>query len=852
MKSKSPYHPDAPWPTMRGDLRNSGRAHSLKWEGGAHQGSGVRRFKTGNGIFSTPVIDTRGNIHVGSADHNFYVFNPHEGKEEWRFKAEEIIDSAACIGKDGSVYFAAGDANIHALDDEGAKRWGFDVLNNRSPGLFSLSTNYWWEANVVLGPDGALYAGNDDFFMYCIEPDGALRWAFRTGLLIWAAAAFGEDGTVYIPSFDMNIYALEPKSGRLIWKTDLGNPLVSSPAIGNDGTIYQGCMDGKLYALNGATGEVKWSVKTGGHIYASAAVAEDGMVYITSTDGSLYAVDAATGEVRWTYFTGDVIRSSPSLGPDPEGKESYLIYFGGGAGLVYAIDPHGAKRWSYNTLVDSAGTEYPNINASPALDRDGLTVATASGDVIWVPYDYYLGEGARGIVCDDRDDFAAEGACWHYVTPGGLIDKNPLDPLEPEGKPRLIQPSQVISLRLILRENAGTVPAQLDPESIRIDSTPSFYHRVEVQSDECTINIIPEEILTPGRDYALRVTALYETEGGSTGKVAGAMPVRTEDKGEGYPLFERQNPAFRITHMAIPQPAIVPSLDQIGIASLSIPFSVVHTDPVERTFVAWGVQRFGETESGDRVGVPQQRSLLYAFSGAMRDDSFIMEARNCFFDITAFPVPLDLFRLSGQLNPDGTVSKGASLLAEFKLPGWGQALKNIMNGSWRGLITAGRWLVAQMKEAGWKQFKEAADATLPFMVNMLRRRIWRHWGLFNHEGKFTGVGTFRMEALSVEKVPPEDVEVLEFIYRPALRRVVAEVDVNRAGNRRESVMGILLVDTRTGRAVPINYNVATSRKTYKDGKEHVELSVPLSVRMRPGRIIAYLMADLCPLRRLDI
>ena len=341
--AESPYAPGAFWPVMRGDPGNSGRARFHK----AKSGTGLKpvHFRTGNGVFSTPVIDAHGRIYVGSADHNFYAFDPYQGKELWRFETKEIIDSAACIGKDGATYFGSGDAKIHALTPEGKELWQFDVFNNRPRNLYTLSTNYWWEGNVVMGPDGALYAGNDDFFVYSITPEGKLRWAFRTDFLIWAAVAFGKDGTVYVSSFDMNIYALD-SAGHLKWKTDLGNALTGSPAIGDDGTIYQGTLGGKLLALDGSRGKIKWSLQTGGHIYASAAVAGDGAVYITSTDGYLYAVEPARGSVKWAYYTGDAIRSSPSLGPDPENKCEYLVYFGGGDGVVYAIDPSGRRRWS--------------------------------------------------------------------------------------------------------------------------------------------------------------------------------------------------------------------------------------------------------------------------------------------------------------------------------------------------------------------------------------------------------------------------------------------------------------------------------------------------------------------------
>ena len=105
--------------------------------------------------------------------------------------------------------------------------------------------------------------------------------------------------------------------------------------------------------------------------------------------------------------------------------------------------------------------------------------------------------------------------------------------------------------------------------------------------------------------------------------------------------------------MAIPQPTIVPSLDQIGLASLNIPFALIESDPEEKTFSAFAVQKFGE------VGVPQKRISRYAFTGKVVDDYFLMDCKNCEFEITAFSIPLDLFRISGFLRPGGTGVDGA-------------------------------------------------------------------------------------------------------------------------------------------------------------------------------------------------
>ena len=855
MSEKSPYNPDCPWPSMRGDTRNTGCARDLDWTPEKSGSEKVTHFRTGNGVFSTPVIGRGDKVYVGSADRVFYAIDPVECRELWRRETNEIIDSAACLDKYGNVYFGAGDSNIHALDEEGAGLWRFDALKNRPEGLFSASTNYWWEANIVMGPDGALYAANDDFFVYCFETDGGMRWAFRTGLHIWAAPGFGADGTVYVPGFDMKIYALDPKTGKLKWKKDLGNALVSTPAIGEDGVIYQGSFDGKLYALNPSNGDVKWSVPTGGHIYASAALAPDGMLYVGSTDGLLYAIDSRNGSVKWTFFAGDAIRSSASIGPDPEKKAPYLVYFGGGDGSVYALDPDGKRRWSYDTLVDAPTREYSNINASAAMGKTGMAIASAGGDVIWIPYDYYLRDGAGGITTLPDDGFEKDGGAFYNVTAGGLIERTPVGRYEDEDDRRVLHPSQIVSLRLISRKDSETLPVKIERPTLSVKCDPPFLFKTTLQADGRTVHIIPEEIIKPGRNYKIELNASYKTNGASLSDARGVFAFETaKSKGRNI-MLEDESPYYRITHMSIQQPAIVPSLDQIGIASLNIPFSVVRRDPENRSFVALGVQIFGLTETGEAVGVPQYRKLFYVFAGQTRDDFFMMDARNCMFEMTGFPIPLDRLRFAGQLNNDGTVAEGASLLAEYKTPELSKTLPRLLGGSYKTVFAAAKWVGGKVKEAGLKQFGEIMSVELPTAYSMLKNRYWRKWGLFNEEGEFTGVGTFRMGKIAKEKnAKRSSAWVSRFEYNSRRRRVEAEVVTRAASedNFREKVIGIVLIDTRTGMPVPMDYNTAIRNKDVGDGTIKAFLDLPPSAKVKPGHFLAVLTSDLYVLEELEI
>jgi len=77
-----------------------------------------------------------------------------------------------------------------------------------------------------------------------------------------------------------------PQISNDIWTYATGNSIRSSPAIGDNGTIYIGSYDKNLYALN-ADGTLKWRHTTGNQIVGSAALGAEETVYIGRNDNNL-------------------------------------------------------------------------------------------------------------------------------------------------------------------------------------------------------------------------------------------------------------------------------------------------------------------------------------------------------------------------------------------------------------------------------------------------------------------------------------------------------------------------------------------------------------------------------------
>ena len=134
-------------------------------------------------------------------------------------------------------------------------------------------------ASPVIGFDGTVYVGDTSGYFYAVNgTTGELFWQRNTGNVAGSAALVG--AAVYVGTSGGNnkVWALDSRTGRVIWSHDAGGEVVSSPTISNN-LLYYGDVSGEnmITALNLNTGERVWNFTTGFHVYSAAAVSADGL-----------------------------------------------------------------------------------------------------------------------------------------------------------------------------------------------------------------------------------------------------------------------------------------------------------------------------------------------------------------------------------------------------------------------------------------------------------------------------------------------------------------------------------------------------------------------------------------------
>ncbi len=668
---------------MRHDSRNTGASTIVARYGGQRPWA----LRTGRGIFSTPIIGADGTVYVGSADTYFYAIAP-DGRLRWRLKTGGIIDAAAALSPydarlgSAPLTFGSGDALLYHLTTPRSGRprilWRFRPTK---PPVGGQQVS-WWEGNVAVGPSGDLYVGNTGGTAYALSPAGRLRWTFTAGQSIWTTPAFTADGSSYWGSLDFHIYRLDGH-GRPLWKTFTPGYVVSSPAIGSDGTVYVGSFDSKLYALDPASGLPHWSFQTSDHVYASPALAHDATgrttaIYIASTDGSVYAL-SPSGRLLWRYDTGDPVRSSPVLGRAPADEHRNILYVGSSNGKLYALNADtGRRRWSFDTTPrDPALHDRNDLNASPALGRTGVVIAGEHGYVEYVPYDYCLHRRDPRCSTDPRQELGDRLDRVLPVTAGGTT----LATTHLAG----VSPATVLNLRLIVRRGGRTLnAAMLDPGHL-ITASPRFSYTVQESGDGHYLYVVPQHLLRPGTTYRLRIRGAYTDNGAHMGNFDAHGPraggfdqtltVRTAESGGPLPLVVGRDrvSAFTISRLAVPMPAFLPSVNQIGFDSYDW-----ITSTIARTgshVLLWVTGAYRDARGVERVD--PHSAFSFPLAGTYRGHALMVSSPSVPLQFSFGTVPLRRFDLRGQLGSGLSFRPGAALYAETvcaSVPNYGAEL----------------------------------------------------------------------------------------------------------------------------------------------------------------------------------
>ncbi len=236
-----------------------------------------------------------GMLFAQSDGHSLYAFLPSgaaPSKRLWQFPGNGApLTSPVVAG--GFVVFGSGDHNVYALDAKtGAVKW------TGTTGYVFTATPAISDGVVVIGDQG----GNIDGF------------DLNTGKSLWSDSAGNVDvaaviarGTAYVVTEDHSVYALNVTNGRQLWQYDMEDYAVFSPILAGQLVIVAN-RAGQLVALDAKTGKLVWQTDLNGTPFSQPEFwAAENAVVLKINDHAIGAFNAATGKALWLYNTPLVV-----------------------------------------------------------------------------------------------------------------------------------------------------------------------------------------------------------------------------------------------------------------------------------------------------------------------------------------------------------------------------------------------------------------------------------------------------------------------------------------------------------------------------------------------------------------
>jgi outer membrane protein assembly factor BamB len=204
-------------------------------------------------------------------------------------------------------------------------------------------------------------------------------------------------GVAYFQDLDSGVYAVNMKSGKVLWHTQYHSENEGPNGVNVVGGKVYGATATNAFALSAATGEQLWSkklIRNKGEGIDMAPAVNDGTVYVSTVPGNakgfytgngqaiLWAMDAATGKMKWKWH---------EVPPNLWGNKK--VNSGGGQWQPPTFDAQGHLYLEVANPAPFVGDKsyagkkvYPNGSSYPskALYTDTVDeLDPATGKLIW-------------------------------------------------------------------------------------------------------------------------------------------------------------------------------------------------------------------------------------------------------------------------------------------------------------------------------------------------------------------------------------------------------------------------------------------------------------------------------------
>jgi len=190
-----------------------------------------------------------------------------------------------------------------------------------------------------------------------------------------------EADALYVAEAGGDVFALDPISGKELWRSKTKARVISGPSVIGD-LVLVGTLDAEVIALKRADGSPRWRASASSEVLAAPG-GEGDVIVARSIDGRAYGLSALDGRRLWSFD-----RTEPNLtlrglsAPLVDGNRVLLGMDNGRLVAVRLAD--GQPLWEQPISAPSGRTELErltDIDAALLPSADGVLIASYGGDV---------------------------------------------------------------------------------------------------------------------------------------------------------------------------------------------------------------------------------------------------------------------------------------------------------------------------------------------------------------------------------------------------------------------------------------------------------------------------------------
>ena len=290
--------------------------------------------------------------------------------------------------------------NARHLPPHGALSAAPQLVWSANIGSASSRRNRISAAPVVA--EGRIYTLDSHMGLHATGMNGAALWGAdltpvgdRKSEVSGGGLAYG-GGRLFVATGYGELIAVDPKSGGVLWRQQLGASVSGAPAVEGD-MVYVVGRDSAGWAVDAKDGKVRWqiagTVGNVGMVGSAAPTVTDRLVLLPNISGELRAVLKTGGVEAWkAAIVGNRLGRAYAIVTDVTGDavvSGDVIYAGNAAGKTYALSQSGETLWTADE--GALGPVLP-VGGSVFLVNDQAELVrldAATGQPVWkaeMPY----------------------------------------------------------------------------------------------------------------------------------------------------------------------------------------------------------------------------------------------------------------------------------------------------------------------------------------------------------------------------------------------------------------------------------------------------------------------------------